>query len=87
MKLDAKYARAVDGANVTNEYKIDSTNLALLNRLIKILNKQYEDIEDLSTIEISFEFIIGSLFPDSWNRILETINEAYTKGFIAGSKI
>ena len=79
MKLDAKYARAVDGANVTNEYKIDSTNLALLNRLIKILNKQYEGIEDL--------FIIGSLFPDSWNRILETINEAYTKGFIAGSKI
>ena len=72
---------------MTNEYKIDSTNLEMLNRLIKILNKQYESIEDLSTIEISFEFIIGSLFPDSWNRILEIINDAYTKVFIEGSKI
>ena len=72
---------------MTNEYKIDSTNLALLNRLIKILNKQYEGIEDLSTMEIIFELIIGSLFSGCWNRILETINEAYTQGFIAGSKI
>ena len=34
--------------------------------------------------EISFEFIIASLFPTSWKNIQEEMKRQYTKGYIQG---
>ena len=36
--------------------------------------------------EISFEFIIASLFPTSWKNIQADLNHQYTKGYIQGRK-
>jgi len=34
--------------------------------------------------QISFEFIIGSLFPDVYNNINQKIKQSYTQGYIDG---
>lgn len=36
--------------------------------------------------EVSFEFIIASLFPTSWNNITTALNNQYTQGYIQGRK-
>lgn len=36
--------------------------------------------------EISFEVVIGNLFPASWKNILADLNRQYTKGYIQGYK-
>lgn len=36
--------------------------------------------------EISFEFIVGSLFPNVMNNIKEEMRRQYTLGFAAGQK-
>ena len=37
-------------------------------------------------VEISFEFIIASLFPTSWNNIQSALSQQYTLGYIQGQK-
>ena len=37
-------------------------------------------------VEISFEFIIASLFPTSWQNIQNSLNHYYTQGYIQGQK-
>ena len=36
--------------------------------------------------EVTFEFIIASLFPTSWNNIQSSLNYQYTLGYIQGCK-
>ena len=35
-------------------------------------------------VEVSFEFIIASLFPTSWNNIQSALTQQYTLGYIQG---
>ena len=37
-------------------------------------------------VEVSFEFIIASLFPTSWNNIQDALTHQYTLGYIQGQK-
>ena len=37
-------------------------------------------------VEISFEFIIASLFPTSWKNIQDALTHQYTLGYIQGRK-
>ena len=37
-------------------------------------------------VEVSFEFIIASLFPTSWNNIQSALTHQYTLGYIQGQK-
>jgi hypothetical protein len=37
-------------------------------------------------VEVSFEFIIASLFPTSWNNIQSSLNYQYTQGYMQGYK-
>jgi hypothetical protein len=53
--------------------------------LEKIIEKIHEIVED-EDAEISFEFIIASLFPTSWNNIQNALSQQYTKGYIQGRK-
>ena len=54
-----------------------------LSDLDKLANKVRE-ITDKEDTEISFEFIIASLFPTSWKNIQDELNHQYTKGYIQG---
>lgn len=36
--------------------------------------------------DLSFEFIIGSLFPTCWTNIQRDLKDKYTQGYIAGQR-
>lgn len=59
---------------------VPNVRLSDLEKLVAKV-KQVTGQED---IEISFEFIIASLFPTSWQNIQNDLNRQYTKGYIQG---
>ena len=60
--------------SVPNIYPSDLENLA----------KKIRHVTGKEDAEISFEFIIASLFPTSWKNIQADLNQQYTKGYIQG---
>ena len=62
--------------NVPNIYVSD------LERLAKKIRQVVKEEE----AEVSFEFIIASLFPTSWNNIQSALNRQYTLGYLQGKK-
>ena len=50
-----------------------------LEKIYKILKKQ-------KVKEVTFEFIVGSCFPDVMNNIKEEMRRQYTLGYIEGQK-
>ena len=60
--------------NVPNVYVEDLERLA----------QKIRNVVGAENVEISFEFIIASLFPTSWKNIQEEMNRQYTKGYIQG---
>ena len=48
------------------------------------LAQKMHDITGQEDTEISFEFIIASLFPTSWTNIQNELKHQYTKGYIQG---
>ena len=59
---------------------IPNVHLSDLERLAQ----KVHDITDQEDTEISFEFIIASLFPTSWTNIQNELKHQYTKGYIQG---
>lgn len=55
----------------------------MLSDLEKIVAK-VKEITRAEDTEISFEFIIASLFPTSWKSIQADLNRQYTKGYVQG---
>lgn len=55
-----------------------------LSRIKKIL-AQVEKISDAEDPIVSFEFLIGSLYPEVYGNVQEAIRDERTKGFIDGS--
>lgn len=55
----------------------------MLSDLEKIIAK-VKEITKTENTEISFEFIIASLFPTSWKNIQADLNHQYTKGYVQG---
>ena len=60
--------------NVPNVYISD------LERLVK----KVRDVVGADDTEVTFEFIIASLFPTSWNNIQKALSYQYTQGYIQG---
>lgn len=52
---------------------------------IKKLIAQVEKISDVDDPTLSFEFLIGSLYPEVYGNVQETIRYARTQGYIDGS--
>ena len=57
----------------------------MLSDLEKIVAK-VKEITKAEDTEISFEFIIATLFPTSWKNIQAELNRQYTKGYIQGQQ-
>lgn len=60
--------------NVPNVYIEDLEKLA----------KKIRSVTGEENVEVSFEFIIASLFPTSWKNIQNAMNQQYTRGYIQG---
>lgn len=60
--------------NVPNVYISDLERLA----------QKIRGVVGTEDAEVSFEFIIASLFPTSWKNIQNELNHQYTRGYIQG---
>ena len=52
----------------------------------KTLHKLDKIVRNNNLKEVSFEFIVGSCFPDALKNIKEEMRRQYTLGFIEGQK-
>ena len=62
--------------------QIPSVRISDIENLMERVKRDMA-IED---IEISFEFIIASLFPSSWKNIQNALSAQYREGYIKGYK-
>ena len=68
--------------NKTKDTQIPNVMLTDVERLMQRIRKDL-DAED---VEVSFEFIIASLFPTSWKNIQNALSTQYREGYIQGYK-
>lgn len=61
-------------------YKVPNVYVSDLERLAQ----KIRGVVGAENVEVSFEFIIASLFPTSWKNIQEEMKRQYTKGYIQG---
>ena len=64
------------------EVKVSIPNVYLSD--LEKLAQKARNIVGEKDVEISFEFIIASLFPTSWKNIQADLNHQYTQGYIQG---
>ena len=64
------------------EIKVTIPNVRLSD--LEKLVKKSRSVVGEEDVEISFEFIIASLFPTSWKNIQADLSRQYTKGYIQG---
>lgn len=54
-----------------------------------LLKKAFENLKKINPTddtEISFEYVVGSCFPDIYKNIQTALRTQYTKGYVEGSK-
>ena len=66
----------IKDTNIPNIYVSDLEKLALKIR----------QVTGEENIEVSFEFVIASLFPTSWQNIQQALSHQYTQGYMQGYK-
>ena len=67
------------------EEGLSSVKLSKIENAIKSIKAHFKDEpERIEDIEVSFEYIIGSFFPDVWNNIQQALKDEHTKGYIEG---
>ena len=72
----------IEGENGT---RITCTTLATLERIVEKTKKDFESTDTApDTIMLPFEFIIGSLFPSSYDAIKNAMTQQYIEGYQAG---
>lgn len=64
---------------------LGSVKLIKVEDAINQIKKHYEQTpERIDDIEISFEYLIGSFFPDVLNNIKDRLKDEHTAGYIEG---
>lgn len=69
-------------AEVKQEVPVTVPNIYLSD--LEKLAQKVRQVTGEKNAEISFEFIIASLFPTCWKNIQSDLNRQYTKGYIQG---
>ena len=67
-----------DGARIT------CTTLAALDKIVKKVRTDFSEEIKNEEIMLPFEFIIGSLFPSSYNAIKDAMMQQYIEGYNKG---
>ena len=65
--------------------EIANIKLTQLEKLVQKIKASYSP-EDTEQIEVSFELLVGSLYPTLYQNVMESIKDAYTQGVIDGMK-
>lgn len=69
----------------TDGTRITCVPLSAIESLIERVKKDYKEMGHTENeIMLPFEFIIGSLFPNAFNNIKETMTQEYIAGFHEG---
>jgi hypothetical protein len=67
--------------------RINKIPFSKLKKMVESIENHFvESPERLDEVELTFEYIIGSCFPDVFNNIKEALKEEHTKGYIEGIK-
>jgi hypothetical protein len=67
---------------IEKEYgHIDTVKLSRIKKIVEAIEKHNPNGVD---VDVGFDFIIASLFPRSWDKILDALKDQYTKGYLAG---
>ena len=66
------------------EVKVSIPNVYLSD--LERLAAKIRNVTGDANPEVSFEFIIASLFPTSWKNIQSDLNRQYTQGYLQGRK-
>ena len=68
------------------EMNMDTVSLSRVKKLVEQLERQKTQLElsEEDDLEVAFEYIIGSFFPDVWNNIQQALKDEHTKGYIEG---
>lgn len=64
----------------SNSTPISTVSLGKAKKVVHAMDTMNFD----NNCEISFEYLVGSLFPDIFNQVEERIHLAYTQGYIDG---
>ena len=64
--------------------RLTCVTLSTLEKMIEKVKKDFGDQNTADTIMLPFEFIIGSLFPESYNQMKALITSQYIEGYNAG---
>ena len=68
--------------------RITCTSLGMIERMVARLQKDCEENPDIpqdhELFLLPFEYIIGSLFPNSYESVRETMTKQYIDGYKAG---
>jgi hypothetical protein len=67
---------------MSEEVKVSVPNVCLSD--LEDLVKKIRNVTEKEDTEISFEFIIASLFPTSWKNIQSDLSRQHTLGYIQG---
>ena len=67
-----------DGARIT------CTTLASLDKIVKKVRTDFSEEIKNEEIMLPFEFIIGSLFPSSYNAVKDVMTQQYIEGYNKG---
>ena len=71
----------IDGEDGT---RITCTTLETVVKMCERIRKDFPEETTSDTIMLPFEFIIGSLFPASYNSIKEMMTQQYIEGYKNG---
>jgi hypothetical protein len=69
-------------SEIKQEVPVTVPNIYLSD--LEKLAQKVRQVSDEENVEISFEFILASLFPTCWKNIQADLNSQYTKGYIQG---
>lgn len=65
--------------------KIATVPYDKVKRMLESVEFHFQDEpERLNDLELSFEYLIGSCFPDAMTNVRDAISQAHTNGYIAG---
>lgn len=70
----------------TDNSRISFTNLGFLKRLVAKIEEDLPEEVLQTEVLIPFEFIIGSLFPTSYEAIKNAMTQQYIEGYNCGKK-
>ena len=65
--------------------ELDYVSLERVLKAAEAIKLQFPDRQD-NEIMLSFEYLIGSFYPNVFNNIKSALNEAHTAGYIQGSE-